>query len=250
MRRLLGGRSVVSSRQAVTPPRPDLFRLVRHLELAGPGFAPGMPVMGERVVTIMGKADPSVDDTLYLFYPETDTARACGVDHLRKIAATTPAGAPQVSDAAALGQLEAIMAALGAPWETVVARLHTITQPVLYANGSHDVMIDAYASYAAAQELPNAKLVLYSDAGTRSVRISTTSPGVRPSSRLTVGVGRTFRPTRPLSVCQAGRPMLFNVHHIDRGPRAPGWARRLTSALVAGGPQNRTPHFIDHPIDN
>ena len=36
---------------------------------------------------------------------------------------------------------------------------------MLYANGSHDVMIDAYASYAAVQELPNAKLVLYSDAG-------------------------------------------------------------------------------------
>ncbi len=124
-----------------------------------------MPVMGERVVTIMGKADPSVDDTLYLFYPETDAARASGVDHLRKIAATTPTDAPQVSDAAAMGQLEAIMAALGAPWEAVVARLRTITQPVLYANGSHDVMIDAYASYAAVQELPNAKLVLYSDAG-------------------------------------------------------------------------------------
>jgi hypothetical protein len=64
-----------------------------------------------------------------------------------------------------MGQLEAIMVALGAPWEDVVARLRTITQPVLYANGSHDVMIDAYASYAAVQELPNAKLVLYSDAG-------------------------------------------------------------------------------------
>ncbi len=35
----------------------------------------------------------------------------------------------------------------------------------MYANGSHDVMIDSFASYAAVQELPNAKLVLYSDAG-------------------------------------------------------------------------------------
>ena len=150
--------------QAVTLTRPELVRRV-VIAGSGSGVAPGMPVMGERVVSIMGKADPSVDDILYLFYPETDTARASGVDHLRKIAATTPAGAPQVSDAAAMGQLEAIMAALGSPWETVVARLRTITQPVLYANGSHDVMIDAYASYSAVQELPNAKLVLYSDAG-------------------------------------------------------------------------------------
>ena len=40
-----------------------------------------------------------------------------------------------------------------------------MTLPVLYANGAHDVMIDAFASYAAVRELPNAKLVLYSDAG-------------------------------------------------------------------------------------
>jgi pimeloyl-ACP methyl ester carboxylesterase len=150
--------------QAVTLTRRQLVRRV-VIAGSGSGVAPGMPVMGERVVTIMGKADPSVDDMLYLFYPETDAARASGVDHLRKIAATTPAGAPQVSDAAAMGQLEAVIAALGAPWETVVARLRTITQPVLYGNGSHDVMIDAYASYAAVRELPNAKLVLYSDAG-------------------------------------------------------------------------------------
>jgi pimeloyl-ACP methyl ester carboxylesterase len=150
--------------QAVAMARPDL---VRRLIVAGSGsgVAPGMPIMGERVVTIMGKSQPTVDDTLYLFYPETDAARASGLDHLRKIEATMPSDAPQVSDAAAMGQLEAIMAALGAPWEEVVARLRTITQPVLYANGSHDVMIDAYASYAAVQELPNAKLVLYSDAG-------------------------------------------------------------------------------------
>ncbi|TDO51782.1 hypothetical protein EV643_103521 [Kribbella sp. VKM Ac-2527] len=49
------------------------------------------------------------------------------------------------------------------PWP--VAGLRTLTMPVLYANGSHDVMIDAFASYSAVQELPDAKLVLYSDAG-------------------------------------------------------------------------------------
>ena len=64
-----------------------------------------------------------------------------------------------------MGQVVAITAALAAPWEQVVANLKKITLPVLYANGAHDVMIDAFASYAAVQELPNAKLVLYSDAG-------------------------------------------------------------------------------------
>ena len=44
-------------------------------------------------------------------------------------------------------------------------RLNDIIVPVLVANGAHDRMIDAYASYAMAGRLPDAKIVLYSDAG-------------------------------------------------------------------------------------
>lgn len=150
--------------QGVTLMRPDLVRKV-VIAGSGSGVAPGMPVMGERVVSIMAKPDADAEDMLYLFYPETEAARASGLDHLGKVTLTTPANAPVVSEEAAMGQLEAIMASLAAPWEDVVENLKRIKQPVLYANGSHDVMIDAFASYAAVQVLPNAKLVLYSDAG-------------------------------------------------------------------------------------
>lgn len=51
------------------------------------------------------------------------------------------------------------------PWDDVAADLKTITAPLLYAGGAHDAMIDADGSYAAVQVLPNAKLVLCSDAG-------------------------------------------------------------------------------------
>ncbi len=37
--------------------------------------------------------------------------------------------------------------------------------PVLVVNGAHDVMINSYATYAMSQQLPDAKVVLYSDAG-------------------------------------------------------------------------------------
>ncbi len=40
-----------------------------------------------------------------------------------------------------------------------------ITQPVLVANGRNDIMVSTYASYAMAQTLPNARLVIYPDAG-------------------------------------------------------------------------------------
>ncbi len=150
--------------QGVVLRRPDL---VRKLIVAGSGSgsAPGMPAMGERVAKIMLKPGTDTEDALYLFYPETPAARAKGVAHFSKIAAGMPKNAPIVTQAAAMGQLAAITASLSAPWEQVVANLKTMTLPVLYANGAHDVMIDAFASYAAVQELPNAKLVLYSDAG-------------------------------------------------------------------------------------
>ena len=44
-------------------------------------------------------------------------------------------------------------------------RLGELTLPVLVANGAHDVMIHAFASYAMSQRLPNAKVIRYSDAG-------------------------------------------------------------------------------------
>jgi pimeloyl-ACP methyl ester carboxylesterase len=47
----------------------------------------------------------------------------------------------------------------------VRASLEAIKQPVLYANGVHDVMIPAVASYVAVQHLDDAALLLYSDAG-------------------------------------------------------------------------------------
>ena len=150
--------------QGIVLKRPDL---IRRLIVAGSGSgsAPGMPAMGERVANIMLKPRTDPEDALYLFYPETDAARAKGVEHFSKIAAAMPKNAPVVTEEAAMGQLTAITATLAAPWEQVTANLKKITLPVLYANGAHDVMIDALASYAAVQELPNAKLVLYSDAG-------------------------------------------------------------------------------------
>jgi len=43
-------------------------------------------------------------------------------------------------------------------------RLATVTQPTLVANGVHDVMVPAHDSFVMSQHLPDAELVLYSDA--------------------------------------------------------------------------------------
>jgi len=37
--------------------------------------------------------------------------------------------------------------------------------PILVANGAHDVMLPAYRSFVLSQQAPDAKLILYPDAG-------------------------------------------------------------------------------------
>jgi pimeloyl-ACP methyl ester carboxylesterase len=47
--------------------------------------------------------------------------------------------------------------------------LKRVRQPVLVVNGNHDIMIPPVNSYSLAQQLPNAELVLYPDAGHGSI---------------------------------------------------------------------------------
>jgi pimeloyl-ACP methyl ester carboxylesterase len=151
--------------QEIARRRPEL---VRRLVVAGSapgGQIPGAPGLSEDVLGIMTKTEADADDLLYLFYPATDSARAAGFDHLAKVSNRLAAGGPPVSQAAAMAQLAAIGQVLSVPFDIVRSNLEAIKQPVLYANGVHDVMISALASYVAVQHLDSAILVLYSDAG-------------------------------------------------------------------------------------
>ncbi|WP_405512435.1 alpha/beta fold hydrolase [Streptomyces canus] len=152
--------------QRVALQRPELVRKFIVAGSSPTAWAPGAPPMSERVMGIMSKPDGGdTEDMLYLFYPETDAARASGLSHLDHVSTRLAAGGPGISAAAAGGQFTAVSALLETPFEQVAAELETIKQPVLYANGVHDVMLPAFASFAAVQHLENATLVLYSDAG-------------------------------------------------------------------------------------
>jgi pimeloyl-ACP methyl ester carboxylesterase len=45
------------------------------------------------------------------------------------------------------------------------SRLSELAVPVLFANGTHDVMEHSYQSYAMSTVVPNSKTILYGDAG-------------------------------------------------------------------------------------
>lgn len=146
--------------QRVALDRPEL---VRRLVVAGsgPGGVPDQPAPPEKVWQVAPKPVNEDEDFLYLFFPETPEGREAGIRSLRRLdhRLRQPGHLPVSADAVK-SQIEAIRTNPGL-WE----RVPDLRLPVLVANGVHDVMIHAFASYAMAQRLPNGKLILYSDAG-------------------------------------------------------------------------------------
>lgn len=139
----------------------DFPHLVRRLIVAGssPGPVPDGPQQHPRVPQIMTKPENGEDDFLFLFYPETESAVAAGRSSLARLAAIPHQG-PKVSAAAFMGQVKAVSS-----WPGVLHRAKELRLQMLVANGAHDVMLPAYRSYVLSQQAPDAKLVLYPDAG-------------------------------------------------------------------------------------
>jgi pimeloyl-ACP methyl ester carboxylesterase len=148
--------------QAAVLARPETFR---HLVVAGSSSegVPGQPQPDPRVWQVAGRGANTDEDFLYLFFPETDAGRTAGTASLRRLDHRLLASGAVASPEAVQGQLTAIRS-LGQQhglWD----RLPELDLPVLVANGSHDVMINSYATYAMSTRLPNARALLYSDAG-------------------------------------------------------------------------------------
>ncbi|MFB2598689.1 alpha/beta fold hydrolase [Herbiconiux sp. P17] len=148
--------------QIVTLKRPDL---VRRLVVAGsgPGTVPNLPATPQRVFEIMAKQEAPIEDVNYLFYPETEAGRKAADASNARVWPRLSSSPATVTDVSAANQLRASIDFLAKG--DVYERLESVTQPVLYATGAHDVMIDPFGSYAATQVLPNATLLIYSDAG-------------------------------------------------------------------------------------
>ncbi|MFF4014132.1 alpha/beta fold hydrolase [Streptomyces sp. NPDC001843] len=151
--------------QHIARRRPDLVRRLVVAAASPGGTVPGAPDPNPKVRATMTKPEVTGDDLVFLFFPETDTGRAAGHAHLARVATRLATGLPEVSEAAAMGQITAIAKDAAIPFDQVRADLAAIRQPVLYATGMQDAMITPLASYTAVQHLPSATLIAYSDAG-------------------------------------------------------------------------------------
>ncbi|QMU73055.1 alpha/beta fold hydrolase [Streptacidiphilus sp. P02-A3a] len=151
--------------QAATLTQPQL---VRRLIVAGskPGPVPAAPQSPPKVGQVAGKPVNDDEDFLYLFFPDTPQGRAAGQASLRRLETRHGGGAggTEVDAVASKAQTRALVAwssGQDSAWE----RLEELTLPVLVAGGAHDLLMDAYHSFAMVRRLPDATLVLYSDAG-------------------------------------------------------------------------------------
>ena len=144
--------------------RPELVRRLIVVG-SGPGRVPDLPAQAANVGQVAGPPVLDDDDFLYLFFPETDQGRRAGLASLRRLDTRLNGSHVEVAPEAVAAQNAAIAAFGTGVWD----RLGELTLPVLVANGAHDVMVHAFASYAMSQRLPNAKVILYSDAGHASL---------------------------------------------------------------------------------
>jgi pimeloyl-ACP methyl ester carboxylesterase len=143
--------------------RPDL---VRRLVLAGTGprGGKGMLVYSPLAYSHATREVPVEEDFLYLFFSPTETSQAAGRAFWVRRHERADQDAPT-----SLAAMAAQAAAIGA-WGTIpdydrYGRLKDIRQPVLVVNGKTDIMVPTINSYVLQQNLPDARLILYPDAG-------------------------------------------------------------------------------------
>lgn len=143
--------------------------LLRRLIVAGsgPGHVPDVPAtlpVTEQVWPVATKPVNDDADFLFLFFENTPASQAAGRAYRERLRRRADAHAHPVDAAAWQAQLKSALS-LGSESTSLLPRLPAIAQPTLVANGRRDIMVPSYASFAMAQALPNARLLIYPDSG-------------------------------------------------------------------------------------
>jgi pimeloyl-ACP methyl ester carboxylesterase len=151
--------------QQLVADRPDR---VRRLILAGTA-----PRGGERIMDLQtpriaqALRDPSNKGYSVLqkiFFPDTPTAQAAGAAFVERLGERKKDLDGASGPAVASAQMAAFTE-WGKPIGERFAYLRAIPQPTLVVNGVHDEMIPVTNSYWLSENLPNAVLLVYPDAG-------------------------------------------------------------------------------------
>ena len=139
--------------------------LVRRLVIAGSGagHVEGAGV-NPAAIAVATKPVNSDEDFLFLFFRDTPGSQAAGRAYRARLRQRADAFAAMADETAWRGMLAAA-GDVGTPETSLLTRSGAIRQPVLVANGVEDIMIPTFQSYALAQVIPDARLVIYPDSG-------------------------------------------------------------------------------------
>lgn len=147
--------------QMVALQEPDL---VRRMILAGTGPRGGGGIEQITKIFIIAYVKAALtlsDPRNFLFFPRTPEGKRAASDYLRRLKERTNDRDKPISIQARVAQLKAIRAVgLSAPDD-----LSKIDQPVLVANGDHDLMVNSSLSADIARRIPNAELKFYPRSG-------------------------------------------------------------------------------------
>ncbi|WP_292637972.1 alpha/beta hydrolase [Mesorhizobium sp.] len=148
--------------QELTLQRPDLVRKLIIVG-SGAGYVEGAN-LSAKAIEVATRPTNSDEDFLYLFFKDTPTSQAAGRAHLARLRERKDAFAKLVSEKTWKAMLSA-GSDVGTAETSLLNRVGSIRQPVLVANGNEDAMIPTFQSYALAQAIPNARLIIYPDSG-------------------------------------------------------------------------------------
>jgi len=138
--------------------------LVRRMILAGTGPKGGGGIEEVNKVAVLAYIKAALtwsDARNFLFFPRTPEGKRAARHYFAALKERTQDRDQPISLQARRAQLAAIKTAgLSEPDD-----LSRITQPVLVANGDHDLMVASRLSADMARRLPNARLTIYPDSG-------------------------------------------------------------------------------------
>lgn len=138
--------------------------LIRRAILAGTGPRGGEDMaLAPEVSEHATRDEPTLDDFLFLFFSRSAASQAAGRAFWKRRHARQDQDVP--SNGSAMAAQGKAAAAWGAREEERYASLRRIKQPVLIVNGSNDVMIPTVNSFILSQNIPDATLIVYPDAG-------------------------------------------------------------------------------------
>ncbi|WP_278377362.1 alpha/beta fold hydrolase [Sphingobium yanoikuyae] len=142
----------------------DAPDLVRRVILTGTGPAGGVGIDKVGAISwplILKGLLTFRDPKTYLFFTASATSRRAAKAFLGRLNIRKN----DRDKAVGLGAFERQLKAIEAWGRQAPQPLETISQPVLIANGDHDIMVPSENSRGLARRIPGAELILYPDAG-------------------------------------------------------------------------------------